>query len=569
MVSAGSCVELWLRKTRRRSWGVVFFALAALSGFLCFVDEPHVLVRGQERECFATVAALNDFGSVQCFLASLARFREGRRVFLLVVERRERLSAVPQLPQFVEVLSVEDLRLEPAMLLMYRREELASTVKPFLFRQLFEDQLCDSIVFMDPDMGVYASLGWVFEKLRQGLSSVLVTRHVSHPVPLDGEQPSSVRIMMSGPWNGGFIALQKGAAVSDFLEDWSKLCSVYGLYRVEQGQLGDQPPLAMACSMHDVCRPLREPSVNVAYWNIGESERQLYRAPDGVWRLKSGPRLTTFHFSGLGVEEAEGFSRHQSRLPRDGTATLHLLPLFEGRVKCLKRYPRRDLGAWSLGSFSDGTAIPDAFREFVVALAQNGALPKHIGAGDYRQVLTGDPERVTFVQWALEDAFAHTPFPKCCPVILLFLVHQGASLSSLPVVSHVNLTQLGLTGPDFGRMNTTCAVAKTRQLGRRMKTLGVNLVGRKTLAGCYERALVEAGIPFVHYPPQYDVTIIVGEFQRSFVLYSGEFWRGRYIVADAKFPHPELADEVWKCPKSGTDIRRRLERIVTEKLGRS
>jgi hypothetical protein len=172
---------------------------------------------------------------------------------------------------------------------MYRANELAGALKPYLIRQLLADG-ADTVILLDADIEVFAPLDLAIARAAE--HAVVLTPHMTRP--LQRFEPWFLR---SGMLNAGFIAVDR--ASTPFLDWWASRTARQGHYAPEEGYFNEQRWLDLAPSLFGA-HVLRDSSYNVMGWNL--HERQV-------------PPVTFFHFCG-------GFDPHRP----DRLATMPGLP---------------------------------------------------------------------------------------------------------------------------------------------------------------------------------------------------------------------------------------------------
>jgi glycosyltransferase involved in cell wall biosynthesis len=187
------------------------------------------------------------------------------------------------------------------MAAIYDVKELATAVKPWLLEALLRRGSGEAVVYFDPDIEVFAPLDDVAELARA--RSIVLTPHITSPLPADGLLPDDLMILQAGTYNLGFIAV--GSAAEGFLEWWSARLARDCLVAVDRGQFVDQRWVDFVPVLfeHTV---LRDPTCNVAYWNL--HERRFGEAGEGY--EVDGMPLRFFHFSGFDPSKPELLSAH-------------------------------------------------------------------------------------------------------------------------------------------------------------------------------------------------------------------------------------------------------------------
>jgi hypothetical protein len=301
-----------------------------------------------------TIAARNYLPQVRVLMASIARHEPDCLAALVLVdgpadgtERLPGTSLGPALVIGAHELGVPTLE---DMGLRYGTLELCTALKPFALRALIErgSPGCQ-VVYLDPDIELYAPLATVFGALKCG-ASVAVTPHVLGPIRGD-QRPSDHDILKSGVFNLGFIAMRDCAEALGFLQWWGQQLLTRCLVAFEQNLFTDQRWCDLLPCFVEHLAVLRDPGLNVAYWNLAD------RTPPG-----ESTALSFFHFSGFDPRHPDRCSRHLAGMGED---TLRpWLPLLRGYAERLLaagwQPPPRFSGA--LDRLPNGQPMPELLR---------------------------------------------------------------------------------------------------------------------------------------------------------------------------------------------------------------
>lgn len=218
-----------------------------------------------------------------------------------------------------ELLTIDEIGLPDAqrMAAWYDVMELSTAVKPWLLRTLLDRPGYDSVVYLDPDIRIFAPL----EAVEQGVRDhdIVLTPHFDKPLPRDGRKPSEEDILIAGSYNLGFIGLRGGDTADALLDWWSERLENHCLNEPEVGRFVDQRWIDLAPGLWRDIDVLRDPSYNIAYWNL--PTRDLEDDGNGGYRVDGLP-LRFFHFSGFDPRRPKELSKHQNRIRVDGDATL-------------------------------------------------------------------------------------------------------------------------------------------------------------------------------------------------------------------------------------------------------
>ncbi len=200
------------------------------------------------------------------------------------------------------------------MAVAYDVTEFATSVKPFVLRQLVQE--ADCVLYLDPDIFVYAPLDPLIEAtLRAGWS---LTPHCLEPIVRDGTGPTEREIMATGVYNLGYIGVTKAAL--GFLDWWAERLRRDALIDPANQLFTDQRWIDLAVPIFSP-HIERSPSYNVAYWNV--DQRNLRR--DGAALMVGDEPLRFFHFSGYDPAQPSWLTKYQpdrSRTLLSGHAVL-------------------------------------------------------------------------------------------------------------------------------------------------------------------------------------------------------------------------------------------------------
>lgn len=255
-----------------------------------------------------TIIARNYLPHARVLAGSFLEHHPGATFTVLVVDDPGEGGGGPQTERF-RVLSPYEIGIERAemhrMALIYDVKELATAVKPFLLRQLLRDS--DHAVYFDPDIEVFEPLDDIASLVRR--HGIVLTPHTTDPLPRDELLPSEQMLMQAGIYNLGFVAVGRGGRA--FLDWWAERLARDCIVDVERGLFVDQRWVDFVPTLfeHFV---LRDPTVNVAYWNL--SHRDVTRS--GGSYLVNGEPLRFFHYSGFSPDHMDRLSLHMGDIPR-------------------------------------------------------------------------------------------------------------------------------------------------------------------------------------------------------------------------------------------------------------
>jgi glycosyltransferase involved in cell wall biosynthesis len=305
-----------------------------------------------------TIVAKNYLAQARVLMDSVkAQDPEYLRVVLLVDEVEGRFD--PEAEDFAVVLS-EDLGIphSPWFHFKYSVLELSTAVKPFFLSWLFRTYGLQKVIYLDPDIRVYASLRGIGQALDD--ANIVLTPHLTRELN-DDLQPGELQILRAGAYNLGFIAVRAHPEVDAFLAWWQSHLYDHCVVDLTRGLFVDQRWIDLAPGLFSGVRILRDDGYNVAYWNA--AHRKLSWQEGRV--LVNGKPLYFFHFSGYDPHVPEVLSKHQNRISLQSRDDLRLIcdeyrqHLAERGFAVTSRWP------YSHARFRNGVAIPDVGRHLL------------------------------------------------------------------------------------------------------------------------------------------------------------------------------------------------------------
>lgn len=226
--------------------------------------------------CIFTISAWNNFGFVQAFFSSIQRSNPKITCRLwFVADKPTYPSIIHELnpkPDF-EIITLSEL----ATVSPYNIEELAfrfdlvefsTAIKPLAFLYLFRIKNVRYALYFDNDCWVTDSLSDLVYSLQS--RSVVITPHVSAPIPEDGYQQRDLNILKAGVLNFGFVAFANTPRSLVFISWWYERLRYYGFVALERGMHFDQNwgHFIFVFFNHDEYYVIRDPRYNIAYWNL-------------------------------------------------------------------------------------------------------------------------------------------------------------------------------------------------------------------------------------------------------------------------------------------------------------
>ena len=241
----------------------------------------------------------------------------------------------------------------------YDCREFTAAIKPFAFLYLLGARGYTHCLYFDPDIEVFSPLPAVMAALETNASFIL-TPHILAPAE-QADGPDDIAIMRGGTFNLGFLGVSGTREARDRLGWWARWLRTHcvdgrriGLY-IDQKFMDLMPGLARGAHI------LRDPSLNVAYWNLSQRRFQ----PDAL----DGPRvngapLGFFHYSGFDPVTPDRLSTETNQFQGDALppSWRHFLIGYASRLRGVG-HGQIPAGTYAYGRFASGVPIPAIARE--------------------------------------------------------------------------------------------------------------------------------------------------------------------------------------------------------------
>lgn len=276
-------------------------------------------------------------------------------VILLVDRKRPVTLATPD----VRLLWAEDVGFPEYLQCAFKYNiiELNTALKPFVAMKLLENHR--KVIYLDPDVCVFSSLDSVIVALDHHATAF--TPHALSPYVGAG-RPDDQDLLRFGCFNLGFFAANNSADALALLSWWHQQCVNNCFYEPQAGLGVDQKWMDLAPAFFDGVHILKDPGLNVAFWNL--HERRLSCSPEGWWVNDAFP-LVFVHFSSFVEADraivADKQTRHAAGSRPDFAAAGDV---YRRYLAAAKNSVTVDDPAYGYAHFDDGAAISPALRRF-------------------------------------------------------------------------------------------------------------------------------------------------------------------------------------------------------------
>ncbi|MGK7898736.1 MAG: hypothetical protein AB4372_35260 [Xenococcus sp. (in: cyanobacteria)] len=308
------------------------------------------------RRAIVTICAYNYFPYAKILLTSLQKYHPEAALFLCLADKLQ--SEVELGIEGVEVIPAENLAITNFTDFAFRYDimEFNTAVKPFVIKDLIENRGFEEVVYLDPDIELFAPLTPVFEAFESGANFIL-TPHITQPTE-GNEYPDDIGVMKAGIYNLGFIAFNNSSDAISFLRWWGRKLRFQCINQQDQGIFVDQRFVDLLPAFHDNVAILRDPTLNVAYWNL--YQRKLEQTKQG-WIIDGEP-LRFFHFSGIDPSNSQRLSKHTERF--NGNLIPSTKALVDNYLLKLSKYgcSNKIPPEYGYKRFNNGVVIADIMR---------------------------------------------------------------------------------------------------------------------------------------------------------------------------------------------------------------
>jgi glycosyltransferase involved in cell wall biosynthesis/SAM-dependent methyltransferase len=255
-----------------------------------------------------TIIAKNYVGHARVLAESLLEHHPEGTCYVLVIDEVQGYIDASIEPFELVTPAQLDIDDYEHMAAIYDVLELSTAVKPWLLRHLLEERGLERVAYLDPDIRIYDRLDEIDGLTRE--HNLVLIPHITSPLPRDGKRPSEADILISGTYNLGFISLQRSPRTAGLLDWWSERLRTDCVVAPDAGYFVDQRWMDFVHGVMPEFYVLRDPSYNVAYWNLHGRDLTYSK---GRYYVDGRP-LRFFHFSGFDPDHRKRLSKHQTRI---------------------------------------------------------------------------------------------------------------------------------------------------------------------------------------------------------------------------------------------------------------
>ncbi|MDR2546981.1 MAG: hypothetical protein LBC96_05645 [Lachnospiraceae bacterium] len=281
--------------------------------------------------CIATIASMNYYAQTQVLIESICQNTNYTKICVLVTDyelKEHGLSRVNNCEVLYFSLSDLDISNITEMTFKYNVAELNSSLKPFFINHLLVALDYERVIFVDPDIYVFENFTIAYNLLND--FSIVITPHILYDL-------STVNILdylQHGLYNMGFFAVKRDENTLSFLSWWKNKLIDQCYYDLKNQLCCDQKWMDFAPSLFSGIHILREPSYNVAFWNLHERDI-LFKDNQFLVNQRA---IVFYHYSNFKFKNPEYlayFKEGEFREFTDNHSVRHLFHLYYNKVMAM------------------------------------------------------------------------------------------------------------------------------------------------------------------------------------------------------------------------------------------
>lgn len=304
--------------------------------------------------CILTLGTHNRMAGIIVVGESFLKHHPNGKVYVCLIDRCDlqvRPSTLPGYTFFADELPLPGKR---RFFFKYEAYELCGAIRPFAIRYVIEQLGIPRLVYLDSDILVTNPFWDDLLDLWANYSVLLTPHFIRLPTDLSAETQRSVN--QHGAFNSGFLAIRENKETLTFLDWWSSLLETLCTFDPMHNVFVDQRWLDLAAASSTAVGILRDPGMNVGYWNL--HERNLNEYKTSGWKVDDRP-LKFFHFS--------GFDRDRVTTKVDCShATAAALGRYYGILLDAAGEQEFNQLPYGWNRYCDGTQIPPEHRDLIL-----------------------------------------------------------------------------------------------------------------------------------------------------------------------------------------------------------
>lgn len=337
------------------------------------------------KNCAFTIVAKNYIGLAQ-ILEKLIREYYNDLLFYIIVADEIDNELKKELSTNI-LVAKETLNITPEtwenMSFKYNLTEFCTSIKPASFRYLLDNTESEKIIYLDPDIYFYNSIGLIFDMLSD--CDILLTPHITQITEfVESDSPENVWLSC-GMFNLGFCGISRSITADKMLAWWHNRlidnCYIdgYDSLFTDQKWMDFLPSFFTSKELH-VTHHL---GMNVAPWNFFErkiiKESTQFTVVSRLNQGKSYPLLFV-HYSGYNYVELLRGNIVQNNILglKNYPDIMHLVLTYAEAIKAQNAIFNRFINQlYTYNFFDNGDALQLVHRRIYRSLIKHGYEIKH------------------------------------------------------------------------------------------------------------------------------------------------------------------------------------------------
>jgi hypothetical protein len=304
-----------------------------------------------------TIVARNYLAFARVLGHSLQKFHPEIPFYVLVADVGNNEGMDQNEPFQTLTLSDLDMGNHQSQLFCYGRKQFLVSLKPTLLHHFLNSGFT-SALFLDPDMLLLCSLQKAFDQV--AAHSLTLSPHIDTVATNASRRMREHALLLAGIYNGGFIGVSNTPETHRFLEWWESRLFSHCDDNLREGIHYDQRWLDLAPSFVEDVHIMRDPGINVAYWNLHDKDVTF---KDGAIYINEFP-CRLFHFSGFSPDNPTQVSVYRPDLKMAEVGVLG--DLFASYAEMLYEvdHDQTKQLSWPWDVFTNGAKILPEYRNY-------------------------------------------------------------------------------------------------------------------------------------------------------------------------------------------------------------
>jgi hypothetical protein len=252
---------------------------------------------------------------------TLLKYNPDYKFIIGLVDKKSETFDYSKIPY--EIIEVEKINIPNfnEMVLRYDIVELNTACKPYYFKYFFSTTNAESLIYLDPDIQIFAS----FSELERELMAfdIIITPHFTTPIN-DDKWQAEEDFLNSGIYNLGFIAIKNTVNGNRMINWWAERLRNKAYIDFKRGLFTDQIWINFVPLFFNKVKIFTNPGYNVAYWNLHE---RIISTKNGIYWVNEVSPLIFYHYASFRPLNPDVISSGQRRFTFEDRPDIE--PLFK------------------------------------------------------------------------------------------------------------------------------------------------------------------------------------------------------------------------------------------------